>query len=104
MDASELRRVANDDVFFGLAGTTDTKEREVLLEQKLAMMSVESGVGQEIQRSNQESIILDKNTPSPEISGVINPKDNREYLEYPAQSGRWFLRNQRTGHWQEWKD
>ena len=104
MDASELRRVANDDVFFGLAGTTDTKEREVLLEQKLAMMSVESGVGQEIQSSNQESIILDKNTPSPEISGVINPKDNREYLEYPAQSGRWFLRNQRTGHWQEWKD
>ena len=60
--------------------------REVLLEQKLAMMSVESGVGQEIQSSNQESIILDKNTPSPEISGVINPKDNREYLEYPAQS------------------
>ena len=35
------------------------------------------------------------------MTGVINQKDGHEYLEWPAASGRWFIRNKNTN---EWKD
>ena len=37
MSAEELKIVANDDLYFGLAGTVDTKERSELLAQDIAL-------------------------------------------------------------------
>jgi len=48
MDKTELKRVANNEAYFGLAGTIDTNQRSELLSQELAMRSdtpeSESGV------------------------------------------------------------
>ena len=37
MNAQELKIIANDDLYFGLAGTVDTKQRSELLEQDVAL-------------------------------------------------------------------
>ena len=30
--------------------------------------------------------------------------DGHDYIEHPANSGRWFIRNIRANMWDEWKD
>ena len=47
MESAELKRIANDDRFFGLAGTTDTKERLEMLEIEKAMRSFDDDSGDE---------------------------------------------------------
>jgi hypothetical protein len=36
------------------------------------------------------------------LKGVVNAEDGHEYLEMPAQSGTWFIRNSNTGEWDRW--
>jgi hypothetical protein len=103
MESAELKRIAHDDRFFGLAGTTDTKERLEMLEIEKAMRSFDEDSGHE-ETDSIGSDFLDKNSPSPETKGVINEDDGHEYIEHPADSGRWFIRNYRTNMWDEWKD
>jgi len=103
MESAELKRIAHDDRFFGLAGTTDTKERLEMLEIEKAMRSFDDdSIDEEIESFGAD--FLDKNSPSPETKGIINEDDGHEYIEHPADSGRWFIRNTRTNMWNEWKD
>jgi hypothetical protein len=99
MDNSELKRIAHNDAYFGLAGTIDTKERSEMLSQDLAMRIDDTDL---LQDEGQE--IYDTNIPKDSIVGEINQADGYEYLEWPSNSGRWFIRNQRTEHWEEWRD
>ncbi|MDC3245421.1 hypothetical protein OAT52_00480, partial [bacterium] len=103
MESAELKRIAHDDRFFGLAGTTDTKERLEMLEIEKAMRSFDDDSNDE-ETDSFGSDFLDKNSPSPETKGIINEDDGHEYIEHPADSGRWFIRNIRTNMWDEWKD
>ena len=103
MESSELKRIAHDDRFFGLAGTTDTKERLEMLEIEKAMRSFDDDSNDE-ETDSFGADFLDKNSPSPETKGIINEDDGHEYIEHPADSGRWFIRNIRTNMWDEWKD
>ena len=41
-------------------------------------------------------------TPHAQIKGVLNTSDGYEYLEYPAESGMWYVRNRSSGHWEQW--
>ena len=99
MDNSELKRIAHSDGYFGLAGTIDIKERSELLSQDLAMRIDDTDLFQD---EGQE--IHDVNIPIDSIKGEINQDDGHEYLEWPSNSGRWFIRNQRTEHWGEWRE
>ena len=103
MESAELKRIAHDDRFFGLAGTTGTKERLEMLEIEKAMRSFDDDSGDE-DADSFSSDFLDKNSPTPEMKGEINEEDGYEYIEHPAESGRWFIRNTRTNMWDEWKD
>ena len=40
--------------------------------------------------------------PDASIVGGISPEDGHEYLEYPAGSGVWYIRNQTTNQWEKW--
>ena len=45
----------------------------------------------------------DNQIPSKDMIGEINPADSYEYLEFPPQSGTWFLRNITTHEWEKWE-
>jgi hypothetical protein len=90
---NQIERIAFNDAYFGLIGTTDSEERTELLEQELAMRT--------------ESPVADVETsqtglPQREVQGKISPEDGYEYLESPSGSGNWFVRNIETGEWQKW--
>ena len=103
MESPELKRVAHDDRFFGLAGTTNTKERSEMIEIERAMRGFDEGTDS-VELDSFDSDYVDKNSPTPEIEGVVNEEDGHEYIEHPPDSGRWFIRNTRTNMWDEWKD
>jgi hypothetical protein len=70
-----------------------------MLSQDLAMRIDDTD---QFQDEGQE--IYDTNIPRDSAVGEINKVDGYEYLEWPSNSGRWFIRNQRTEHWEEWRD
>ena len=87
----QMKRIAYNDAYFGLIGTIDTQERTKLLEEEIAMRDVD--ISEEAPTNDH---------PSAEQKGVINAEDGHEYLELPAQSGTWFIRNTNTGEWDRW--
>jgi hypothetical protein len=90
---NQIERIAFNDAYFGLIGTTDSEERTELLEQELAM------------RDNQTVPVIapDVNThPDPSVAGRKSPEDGHEYLEHPDGSGVWYYRNQATNQWEKW--
>ena len=89
---NQLERIAHNDSYFGLAGTTDSKKRTELLEQNVAMRDTPD--------SFEVANVLQ--TPHAQIKGVLNTSDGYEYLEYPAESGMWYVRNRSSGHWEQW--
>jgi hypothetical protein len=101
MEKSELKRVANNEAYFGLAGTIDTNQRSELLSEELAMRydTPKPEFGFEVDSGGPELL---QGTPSKEIHGEINPADNYEYLEHPSGSGTWYFRNSGTGEWDEY--
>ena len=40
--------------------------------------------------------------PTKEVKGEINPADAHEYLESPAGSKVWYIRDSNTGEWNRW--
>ena len=86
-DSQELMHIAHNDSYFGLSETTDVESRHQLLNQEIAM------------RNSEQVNML----PQENMTGQINPKDGYEWLEYPAGSGAWYVRNSTTGQWQAWK-
>ena len=90
---NQIERIAFNDAYFGLIGTTDSEERTELLEQELAMRA-ETPVA--VVEHSQTGL------PQREVQGKISPEDGYEYLESPSDSGIWFIRNAETGEWQKW--
>ena len=92
----QIERIAYNDAYFGLIGTTDTAERTELLQQELAMREGPATI---------EPFSIDKAenyTPDSTLQGNVNAQDGYEYLEFPASSGNWFVRNKATNEWQKW--
>jgi hypothetical protein len=75
-----------------LIGTIDTQERTKLLEEEIAMRDFDTP-----NESPSDEL------PSTTRKGVVNAEDGHEYLEMPAQSGTWFIRNSSTGEWDRWQ-
>ena len=40
--------------------------------------------------------------PAMNVQGNLNSEDGHEYLEHPAGSGVWFVRNRDSGNWNKW--
>ena len=88
----QMKRVAYNDAYFGLLGTTDTVERTKLLQEEIAMRD---------SKASEEAPTNDQ--PSASQKGTINEQDGHEYLESPSGSGTWFIRNLSTGEWDHWE-
>ena len=88
----QMKRVAYNDAYFGLLGTTDTVERTKLLQEEIAMRD---------SKASEEALTNDQ--PSASQKGTINEQDGHEYLESPSGSGTWFIRNLSTGEWDHWE-
>jgi hypothetical protein len=99
MEESELKRVANNEAYFGLAGTIDANQRSELLSEELAMRSDTPKPEFEV---GSDSPVLLQSAPSKEVQGEINNEDNYEYLEHPSGSGNWYIRNSGTGEWDKY--
>jgi hypothetical protein len=79
-------------------GTTKNKERILNLSQNIAMKVADDKI------SNVDEANYNKNHPPASINGEINEKEGYEYIQWPKNSGRWFIKNKRTKQWEEWKD
>ena len=101
MDTDEMKRIAHDDTYFGLAGTIDIKSRNELLEVDLAMRSDDLGLFNETEPEVSQPVSI-SSVPNKNLAGQINPTDNHEYLEYPSGSGSWYLRNSESKEWIKW--
>tara|TARA_B110000495_G_C22677581_1_gene400106 strand:- start:151 stop:666 length:516 start_codon:yes stop_codon:yes gene_type:complete len=102
MDADEMKRIAHDDTYFGLAGTIDLKSRNELLEEDLAMRTDDLSLFNEAEPAVSQTVGV-SSVPNKSLVGQINPTDNHEYLEYPSGSGSWYLRNTSTSEWDKWE-
>jgi len=92
-DSEELEHIAHNDVYFGLAEALDTKDRAALLREKVSMEQDNDPF--EGAAMNADSV------PSNAIQGTVST-DGHEYLELPADSGNWFIRNYESGSWERW--
>jgi hypothetical protein len=49
----------------------------------------------------EEESMPAETVPSADIKGVMSD-DGYEYLELPASSGNWYIRNEASGAWEPW--
>ncbi len=84
-DASELQFIAQSDSYFGLANTTSVDERLDILEEEETMRTTSAGI------------------PSAVMKGETNPEDGHEYIEFPPESGNWFIRSPGSSEWTKWE-
>ena len=92
----QMERIAYNDAYFGLIGTTDAAERTELLQQELAMRDAPEEETSEMERESND------NVPATNVQGNLNSEDGHEYLEHPAGSGVWFVRDRDSGNWKKW--
>ena len=85
-DASELQFIAQSDSYFGLANTTSVDERLDILEEEETMRTTSAGI------------------PSAVMKGETNPEDGHEYIEFPPESGNWFIRSPGSSEWTKWEN
>jgi len=89
-----LEHIAHNDVYFGLSATLDTDERMALLNEKISMNQAS------LDPLEEESMPAET-VPSADIKGVMSD-DGYEYLELPASSGNWYIRDKASGEWEPW--
>ena len=87
MGDSELSKIAHNDSYFGLYGATGVGQRSEVLELDRLMNSSEVSA-----------------KPDSLNQGEVNATDGYEYLQYPAESGTWYIRNTDSGEWDEWSE
>ena len=94
----QLKRIAHNDAYFGLAGAIDTEDRTLLLNEKLAMAPT---AGSEPVAPVAES--QGANEPAITAMGTVKD-DGYEWLEWPQGSGEWYYRkaHSRTS-WTKWQ-
>ena len=85
--AEQIQIIALDDGYFGLEGTIDSSERSALLEEEMAM---------------RDSDMSPDSNPSIDLQGSV-AEDGYEYIEFPANSGVWFIRDSTTRQWMVWE-
>ena len=85
--AEQIQIIALDDGYFGLEGTIDSSERSALLEEEMSM---------------RDSFTNPDSNPSIDLQGSV-AEDGYEYIEFPANSGVWFIRDSTTRQWNLWK-
>ena len=100
MDSFDVKQIAHDDTYFGLLGTVDVGKRIDILQNDLAMNSVEYAHEENFNLPNESTYT--NSAPSDQLLGQVNPTDNYEYLEYPTGSGIWYFRNRETNQWQKY--
>ena len=95
----QLKRIAHNDAYFGLAGAIDTEDRTQLLNEKLAMAATE-GAGPVAPAAPPASMATE---PAVTATGTVKD-DGYEWLEWPVGSGDWYYR---TAHsraaWTKWQ-
>ena len=94
----QLKRIAHNDAYFGLAGAIDTEDRTLLLNEKLAMAPT---AGSE----PVAPVARPQATDEPAITAMGTVKDDGyEWLEWPQGSGEWYYRkaHSRTS-WTKWQ-
>ena len=95
----QLKRIAHNDAYFGLAGAIDTEDRTQLLNEKLAMAATEGG-GPVASAAPPASMATE---PAVTATGTVKD-DGYEWLEWPVGSGDWYYR---TAHsraaWTKWQ-
>ena len=95
----QLKRIAHNDAYFGLAGAIDTEDRTQLLNEKLAMAATE-GAGPVAPAAPPASMATE---PAVSATGTVKD-DGYEWLEWPVGSGDWYYRtaHSRAG-WTKWQ-
>jgi len=98
----ELKRIANNEAYFGLSGTIDSKQRTELLEEKVAMRdNIQSFEPMDTGSPQVQEIPL--SAPPLDATGVIKA-DGYEWYEWPESSGSWWYRTAYTqDQWQYWQ-
>ena len=95
----QLKRIAHNDAYFGLAGAIDTEDRTQLLNEKLAMAATE-GANPVASAAPPASMATE---PAVTATGTVKD-DGYEWLEWPVGSGDWYYR---TAHsraaWTKWQ-
>ena len=98
----DLVHVAHNDAYFGLADTVSAEERTELLNEKVAMgqtgVSPSASVGEAAAPTPKGP----PRGPSADLKGEINPEDGFEWLEHPAGSDTWYMRQQQGEAWTKW--
>ena len=85
--AEQIQIIALDDGYFGLEGTMDSNERSALLEEEMAMRDFDTNPA---------------SNPSIDLQGSV-AEDGYEYIEFPSNSGVWFIRDSTTRQWNLWE-
>ena len=85
--AEQIQIIALDDGYFGLEGTIDSNERSALLEEEMAMRDFDTNPA---------------SNPSIDLQGSV-AEDGYEYIEFPSNSGVWFIRDSTTRQWNLWE-
>ena len=95
----QLKRIAHNDAYFGLAGAIDTEDRTQLLNEKLAMAATD-GANPVASAAPPASMATE---PAVTATGTVKD-DGYEWLEWPVGSGDWYYR---TAHsraaWTKWQ-
>ena len=102
----QLRRIAHNDAYFGLAGTIDTDVRTQLLNERLAMTSMAGAPSMAtafMPSVSAPDAAHGHHGPPITTSGEVRP-DGYEWLEWPHGSRQWYYRqaNARTV-WTKWE-
>ncbi|MDC0556994.1 thrombospondin type 3 repeat-containing protein [Candidatus Poseidoniaceae archaeon] len=60
-------------------------------------------VGNKIKKTSPVIETKGNEHPDKDLKGEINPTDNYEYLEFPSETGAWYIRDVDTQEWKKWE-
>jgi len=98
----DLLHIAHSDAYFGLVDTLSPEERTELLNEKVAMGQTGATPSAPAVGATASSRKGPPTGPSANLNGEINPEDGFEWLEHPAGSGTWYMRQRQGEAWTKW--
>ena len=98
----DLLHIAHSDAYFGLIDTLSPEERTELLNEKVAMGETGATPSAPAADATASSPKGPPTGPSANLNGEINPEDGFEWLEHPAGSGTWYMRQRQGEAWTKW--
>ena len=99
----QLSRIAHNDAYFGLAGTIDSDDRTMLLNEKLAMTATAGAeTAVPVQAVEPPSRQTMEQPPIAETGTVKD--DGYEWLQWPHGGGEWWYRRAHSNaRWKKWQ-